>query len=293
MKNNKFWLFLILMVILSLGSQLQAQVNRMLTISPTSYEASVGNQSLVFRNPARNSFDLDTLSHIGFTRVDWLKNITEDMGYNYLQGSYKQWSFDLLYFDYGTQNYSDESGIILGDFNPNSVVVSAGWGAKLRDKVYAGVKGKIINHSLHTEKATGLVIDAGFFFPNLKIGKLNLEADVAIQNVGLAPKFNDFKSELPSSLNVGLSVPLKDFTLYEQYNIYDGYYTAGWGVDYNIKDLMKVRVGYFKDDTHDLSYPSLGLDFKYDRYLIGVGYIYGDEIHPLSNTFQLTINVKI
>ena len=56
---------------------------------------------------------------------------------------------------------------------------------------------------------------------------------------------------------------------------------------------MKVRVGYFKDDTHDLSYPSLGLDFKYDRYLIGVGYIYGDEIHPLSNTFQLTINVKI
>ena len=73
-------IFLILMIILSLGSQLQAQVNRMLTISPTSYEASVGNQSLVFRNPARNSFDLDIYDINGKKIQSLLKNVELQMG---------------------------------------------------------------------------------------------------------------------------------------------------------------------------------------------------------------------
>ena len=99
MKNNKFWLFLILMVILSLGSQLQAQVNRILTIAPTAEEASLGNQSLFYRNPAKNHFNLgDTTTNVSFTRVNWLSNITDDMGYNYVGVVWKNFDFSLLYF---------------------------------------------------------------------------------------------------------------------------------------------------------------------------------------------------
>ena len=167
MKNNKFWLFLILMVILSLGSQLQAQVNRILTLAPTAEEASLGNQSLAFHNPARNYFETDTLFDLSFTRVNWLTNITDDMGYNYVGGAYKHFTFSLLYFDYGEQNVADESGVISGQFNPNSVVAYVGWGTELQHKrkklenIAIGFGGKIINHSLHTEKATGLLVDAG------------------------------------------------------------------------------------------------------------------------------------
>ena len=134
MKNNKFWLFLILMVILSLGSQLQAQVNRILTLAPTAEEASLGNQSLAFHNPARNYFETDTLFDLSFTRVNWLTNITDDMGYNYVGGAYKHFTFSLLYFDYGEQNVADESGVISGQFNPNSVVAYVGWGTELQHK---------------------------------------------------------------------------------------------------------------------------------------------------------------
>ena len=33
--------------------------------------------------------------------------------------------------------------------------------------------------------------------------------------------------------------------------------------------------------------------FMYDKYDIGVGYIIGGEIFPLSNTLQLTINLEL
>ena len=38
-------------------SSLFGQVNRILTIAPTPEEASLGNQSLFYRNPAKNHFN--------------------------------------------------------------------------------------------------------------------------------------------------------------------------------------------------------------------------------------------
>ena len=296
MKNNKFWLFLILMVILSLGSQLQAQVNRILTLAPTAEEASLGNQSLAFHNPARNYFETDTLFDLSFTRVNWLTNITDDMGYNYVGGAYKHFTFSLLYFDYGEQNVADESGVISGQFNPNSVVAYVGWGTELQHKrkklenIAIGFGGKIINHSLHTEKATGLLVDAGIHFNNLWE---RVDLDLAIQNFGYQPKFNNWTTEVPTSFNVGFSVPIKQFRFYNQWNLYDGWHTHGQGLKYTYKDILSTNIGYFNDVKYDLNYSSVGLDFKYQSYKIGVGYIVGDETFPLSNTFQLTINVEI
>ena len=296
MKNNKFWLFLILMVILSLGSQLQAQVNRILTLAPTAEEASLGNQSLAFHNPARNYFETYTLFDLSFTRVNWLTNITDDMGYNYVGGAYKHFTFSLLYFDYGEQNVADESGVISGQFNPNSVVAYVGWGTELQHKrkklenIAIGFGGKIINHSLHTEKATGLLVDAGIHFNNLWE---RVDLDLAIQNFGYQPKFNNWTTEVPTSFNVGFSVPIKQFRFYNQWNLYDGWHTHGQGLKYTYKDILSTNIGYFNDVKYDLNYSSVGLDFKYQSYKIGVGYIVGDETFPLSNTFQLTINVEI
>ena len=57
---------------LLLISSLFGQVNRILTLSPTAEEASLGNQSLAFHNPARAYFDTDSLVDLSFTRVNWL-----------------------------------------------------------------------------------------------------------------------------------------------------------------------------------------------------------------------------
>jgi hypothetical protein len=281
---------------LLLISSLFGQVNRILTLSPTAEEASLGNQSLAFHNPARAYFDTDSLVDLSFTRVNWLTNITDDMGYNYVGAGYKNLTFSLLYFDYGEQNVADINGTISGQFSPNSLVAYVGWGTKLEHKrkkvenIAIGFGGKIVNHTLHTDKATGLLVDAGVHFKNLWS---RVDLDLAIQNFGYQPKFNDWKTEVPTSVNVGFSVPVKDFRFYNQWNLYDGYHTHGQGLKYQYKNLMDFNIGYFNDVTHELNYSSVGLGFKVDSYRVGVGYINGDETFPLSNTFQLTINVEI
>ena len=90
-----------------------------------------------------------------------------------------------------------------------------------------------------------------------------------------------------------MTYPYKEWMFYEQYNIFKKFHTWGGGVAYNYKDMLWGKLGYYLDNTHKLNYPTFGLDFKYDKYLIGMSYIYGDETLPLSNTIRLTINLEL
>ena len=78
-----------------------------------------------------------------------------------------------------------------------------------------------------------------------------------------------------------------------QGNVMKEHQTFGMGTSYNYKNMLWGKLGYYLDTTHELTYPTFGLDFKYDRYLIGMSYIYGDKTLPLSNTIRLTINLEL
>ena len=106
-------------------------------------------------------------------------------------------------------------------------------------------------------------------------------------------KINGYEIEIPTSLNVGVMFPIKDWEFYNQWNIYSGYYTMGQGISYNLKDMLKFRVGYFSDVDHQLNYPSVGMELNYDKYRIGSGVIQGDDTDPLKDSFLLTFNVEI
>ena len=278
-------------------SSLFGQVNRILTIAPTAEEASLGNQSLFYRNPAKNHFNLgDTTTNVSFTRVNWLSNITDDMGYNYVGVVWKNFDFSLLYFDYGEQNNADESGVILNKFNPNSIVGRVGWGTPLKykgnvmDSGSIGFAGKVVFHDLYTETTNGMLFDVGVHMEKLWN---KLDVDLGIQNFGLMTKINGYEIENPTSLNFGVAIPLRDWTFYNQWNFYNGYHTHGQGISYKYNDMIRGRVGYYNDVDYQVNYPSFGMSIEYDNYDIGVGYIMGDETFPLSNTLQLTINVNI
>ena len=81
MRKNKFWILFGLTILLSLGSQLLAQANRILTIAPTAQVSSIGNVTLPMMNPARNLYNKDKFS---FSRVNWMTNIVNDMSYNFI-----------------------------------------------------------------------------------------------------------------------------------------------------------------------------------------------------------------
>ena len=175
---------------LLLFSSIFAQANRILTLAPTAQVSSIGNVMLPMMNPARNLFDKD---HFSFSRVNWMTNIVDDMSYNFINVDRGQYGLNVLFFNYGEQNQTDEFGIIQSQFTPLSAVYGFSYARKV-DKYNLGIDVKLITHDLYTQKATGFVLGIGGYFP--KVYK-DLDVDVMIQNFGFAPKFGSWKSELP------------------------------------------------------------------------------------------------
>jgi hypothetical protein len=271
---------------LLLISSLFSQANKILTIAPTAQTSSIGNVMLPMMNPARNLFDKD---HFSFSRVNWMTNIVDDMSYNFLNIDRGPFGVNIMFFNYGEQNQTNESGIIEGQFTPLSAVYGFSYARKV-SKYNLGLDVKLITHDLHTQKANGLVFGVGGYFP--KVYK-DLDLDVMVRNFGFAPKFGSYKSELPTSVNVAGTYPYKDFMFYGQFNKMEKHQTFGVGTSYNYKNMLWGKVGYYMDDMHELTYPTFGLDFKYDKYIVGMSYIYGDKTLPLSNTIRLTINLEL
>ena len=275
-----------ILLTLLLFSSIFAQANRILTLAPTAQVSSIGNVMLPMMNPARNLFDKD---HFSFSRVNWMTNIVNDMSYNFLNIDRGPFGVNIMFFNYGEQNQTNESGIIEGQFTPLSAVYGFSYARKV-SKYNLGLDVKLITHDLHTQKANGLVFGVGGYFP--KVYK-DLDLDVMVRNFGFAPKFGSYKSELPTSVNVAGTYPYKDFMFYGQFNKMEKHQTFGVGTSYNYKNMLWGKVGYYMDDMHELTYPTFGLDFKYDKYIVGMSYIYGDKTLPLSNTIRLTINLEL
>jgi len=275
-----------ILLTLLLFSSIFAQANRILTLAPTAQVSSIGNVTLPMMNPARNLFVKD---HFSFSRVNWMTNIVDDMSYNFINVDRGQYGLNVLFFNYGEQNQTDEFGIIQSQFTPLSAVYGFSYARKV-DKYNLGIDVKLITHDLYTQKATGFVLGIGGYFP--KVYK-DLDVDVMIQNFGFAPKFGSWKSELPISVNVAGTYPYKEWMFYGQGNVMKEHQTFGMGTSYNYKNMLWGKLGYYLDTTHELTYPTFGLDFKYDKYIIGMSYIYGDETLPLSNTIRLTINLEL
>ena len=275
-----------ILLTLLLFSSIFAQANRILTLAPTAQTSSIGNVTLPMMNPARNLFDKD---HFSFSRVNWMTNIVNDMSYNFINVDRGPYGINIMFFNYGEQNLTNESGIIEGQFTPLSAVYGFSYARKV-SKYNLGLDVKLITHDLHTQDAKGLVLGVGGYFP--KIYK-DLDLDVMVRNFGFAPKFGSYKSELPTSVNVAGTYPYKDFMFYGQFNKMAKHQTFGVGTSYNYKNMLWGKVGYYMDEMHKLTYPTFGLDFKYDKYLIGMSYIYGDKTLPLSNTIRLTINLEL
>ncbi len=275
-----------ILLTLLLFSSIFAQANRILTLAPTAQVSSIGNVMLTMMNPARNLFDKD---HFSFSRVNWMTNIVNDMSYNFINVDRGPFGVNIMFFNYGEQNQTNESGIIEGQFTPLSAVYGFSYARKV-SKYNLGLDVKLITHDLHTQKANGLVFGVGGYFP--KVYK-DLDLDVMVRNFGFAPKFGSYKSELPTSVNVAGTYPYKDFMFYGQFNKMEKHQTFGVGTSYNYKNMLWGKVGYYMDDMHELTYPTFGLDFKYDKYIVGMSYIYGDRTLPLSNTIRLTINLEL
>ena len=208
-----------------LMSILSGQANNLLTLPPTAQISSLGNVDLPYMNPARYRMIKDNFS---FSRVNWMSNITDDMFYTHFSVKKNMIKFDMLAFNYGEQLETNNNGVVIGDFTPSSAIWGLSYNGKIKDYNY-GLKAKLISHNLFSQKTLGTAFDISTYLP--KVYK-DLDIDLAIRNFGFAPTFNNYKTKLPTSLNVGFSYPYKDFMFYEQHNFFKKNHTFGMGILY-------------------------------------------------------------
>ena len=266
--------------ILLLASTLFAQANNIFTLNPSVNSAGMGNVGIanadvknVFHNPA---FAGLKESHQEISYVDWLPNLTDDMGYqSILYTSDLGWSTEIFYFNYGTQIEADQGGIIIGDFESSSYRVSGGYGFGIGDWLF-GARLNLYNHnfidSFDIDMNYGFDLGAYKEFGNTSLG-------IVLKDVGGETKFLDQSLNLPMSVGIGVGQKLGNFTLASDVKIYEDYNSIGLGGVYDL-GIASLKLGYYTESEFDVDYITLGGSIDAGIVDLSLAYYYNtDSFH--------------
>jgi len=269
-----------LLSLLLLTGTLFAQANNIFTLNPSVSSAGMGNVGIahadvknVFHNPA---FAGLKESHQEVSYVDWLPNLTDDMGYqSILVTSDMGWSSEIFYFNYGTQTQADSGGIIIGDFESSSYRVSGGYGFGIGDWLF-GARLNLYNHnfidSFDIDMNYGFDIGAYKEFGNTSVG-------IVLKDVGGETKFLDQELNLPMSVGIGVGQKLGNFTLASDVKIYEDYNSIGLGGVYDL-GIASLKLGYYTESEFEVDYITLGGSIDAGIVDLSLAYYYNtDSFH--------------
>ena len=266
--------------ILLLASTLFAQANNIFTLNPSVNSAGMGNVGIahadvknVFHNPA---FAGLRESHQEVSYVEWLPNLTDDMGYqSILYTSDLGWSSEIFYFNYGNQIEADQGGIIIGDFESSSYRVSGGYGFGIGDWLF-GARLNLYNHnfidSFDVDMNYGFDLGAYKEFGNTSLG-------IVLKDVGGETKFLDQSLNLPMSVGIGVGQKFGDFTLASDVKFYEDYNSIGLGGVYDL-GIASLKLGYYTESEFDVDYITLGGSIDAGIVDLSLAYYYNtDSFH--------------
>ena len=269
-----------LLSLLLLTGTLFAQANNIFTLNPSVSSAGMGNVGIahadvknVFHNPA---FAGLKESHQEVSYVDWLPNLTDDMGYqSILVTSDMGWSSEIFYFNYGTQIEADSGGIIIGDFESSSYRVSGGYGFGIGDWLF-GARLNLYNHnfidSFDIDMNYGFDIGAYKEFGNTSVG-------IVLKDVGGETKFLDQELNLPMSVGIGVGHSIGNFTLASDIKVYEEYNSIGLGGVYDL-GIASLKLGYYTESEFDVDYLTLGGSIDAGIVDLSLAYYYNtDSFH--------------
>jgi hypothetical protein len=224
----------------------------------------------VFHNPA---FAGLRESHQEVSYVDWLPNLTDDMGYqSILVTSDMGWSSEIFYFNYGTQVQSDQYGVVLGDFESASFRISGGWGFGYKDWL-VGARLNLYNHSFiddfDIDMNYGFDIGAYKEFGNTSLG-------IVLKDVGGETKFLDQELNLPMSVGIGVGQKFGNFTLASDVKLYEDYNSIGLGGQYDL-GIASLKLGYYTESEFDVDYLTFGGGIDAGIVDISLAYYYNTD----------------
>jgi len=269
-----------LLSLLILTGTLFAQANDIFTLNPSVSSAGMGNVGIahadvknVFHNPAFAGLNK---RHQEISYVDWLPNLTDDMGYqSILYTSSLGWSSEIFYFNYGTQQQSDKFGIILGDFESSSFRISGGYGFGIKDWMF-GARLNIYNHNFIDDIDIGMNygFDIGAYkeFGNTSLG-------IVLKDVGGETEVLDQSLNLPMSVGIGVGQKFGDFTLASDVKVFEDYNSIGIGGVYDL-GIASFKLGYYTESEFEVDYLTLGGSIDAGIVDLSLAYYYNtDSFH--------------
>ena len=266
-----------LLTLLVLTGTLFAQANNIFTLNPSVSSAAMGNVGIanadvknVFHNPAFAGLNE---SHQEVSYVDWLPNLTDDMGYqSILITSDMGWSSEIFYFNYGTQVQADQYGVVLGDFESSSYRVSGGYGFGFRDWL-VGARLNLYSHNFiddyDVKMNYGFDIGAYKEFGNTSLG-------LVLKDVGGETEFLDQKLNLPMSVGIGVGQKFGNFTLASDVKLYEDYNSIGLGGQYDL-GIASLKLGYYTESEFDVDYLTFGGGIDAGIVDISLAYYYNTD----------------
>ena len=269
-----------LLSLLLLTGTLFAQANNIFTLNPSVSSAGMGNVGIahadvknVFHNPA---FAGLKESHQEVSYVDWLPNLTDDMGYqSILITSDMGWSSEIFYFNYGEQTQADQGGIIIGEFESSSYRISGGYGFEIRDWLF-GARLNLYNHNFVDD----FDIDMNYGF-DLGVYKEfgNTSVGIVLKDVGGETEFLDQSLNLPMSVGIGVGHSIGNFTLASDIKVYEEYNSIGLGGVYDL-GIASLKLGYYTESEFDVDYLTLGGSIDAGIVDLSLAYYYNtDSFH--------------
>ena len=214
-----------------------------LTISPDARSGALGDAGVAI-SPDANSIHwnaaklpfIEDGKDFGFalSYTPWLRKLVNDMSLSYLTG-YKKLSkqevvgVQLLYFDLGSIQFTDNNGQPIRDFNPQEYAIGATYARKLSEYLGVSLNLKFIHSNLSgnltldqsgtsTKAANAGAGDIGIYYRReviVSAKPYDVAFGATISNIGNKVSYtnNNQKNFIPTNLRLGtaITVPLDEY----------------------------------------------------------------------------------
>lgn len=161
----------------------------------------------------------------------WLRALVPDIYHTYFSGygkigkkSDQAISGSLRYFSLGNITFTDNSGNVIGDFNPNEFAIDVGYSRKLSREfsggialrfIYSNLTGGINVGGANTKPGVAGAADISFFYrtEKVEIGNMKtvISAGINISNIGSKMSYTQTNEEdfIPTNMRLGVGFKLK------------------------------------------------------------------------------------
>jgi len=272
MKNKKYYILLILNILISLScfSQAGTGLYRFLDFSPSARTTALGGMNvsladnditMLFANPALLTEKTHNILSVNYANFPAFMYGTASYGYNLNERNY--FGLGVQYDDYGTLTGKNENNQDIGNFYVKDIALYLSYARKLSEGLTVGITAKPIFLTAEQRTSFGLGVDVGMSYQDKE---KDFSAGLVFKNIGAQLKgfYSDetgqYTETLPFNIEAGLSWKLSHAPLRFSFTLHD---LNRWDLSYEIDNARQ------KEDLKKVNF----VDMAFRHAIIGVEFV--------------------